>query len=34
MLRVMTGTLRPDHLGVPELAAGLAHTALKLAPDA
>lgn len=34
MLRVMTGALRPDHLGLPELGTGLARTTQKLAPDA
>lgn len=34
MLRVMTGALRPDHLGLPEFGTSLARTAQKLAPDA
>ena len=35
VLRMMTGTLRPDHhVGIPETVSRLAATALRLAPDA
>ncbi len=33
-LRLATGELRPDHLGLPEVGAGAARALLKVAPDA